>query len=204
MKVTEVKIKLVQANRDRLKAYCTMTLDDEFVVRDLKLIEGTHGMFVAMPSRKLTDRCPKCRGKNHLRARFCNNCGAKLDENRASTDREGRPKLHADIAHPINSECRQRIQEAIEAAYREELERSKEPGYRPVSLDEDDDSDYDYHSSDEDRPSETASDGEPEGSQSAERTAPEPQGAEPDSPEQDTRDEDDDESDERTFGEGIL
>ncbi len=38
MEVTEVKVKLVRENRDRLKAYCTMTLDGEFVVRDLKLI----------------------------------------------------------------------------------------------------------------------------------------------------------------------
>ena len=65
-----------------------MTLDGEFVVRDLKLIEGANGLFVAMPSRKLTDKCPKCGGKNHLRARFCNGCGGKLDETRGGTDRE--------------------------------------------------------------------------------------------------------------------
>jgi stage V sporulation protein G len=143
MEVTEVKVKLVEENRDRLKAFCTMTLDGKFVVRDLKLIEGTNGLFVAMPSRKLADRCPSCGGKNHLRARFCNNCGAKLDENRGGTDREGRPKLHADIAHPINSECRERIQKAIEGAYHGEVEKSKQPGYKPVSLDEDYDVDYD-------------------------------------------------------------
>lgn len=143
MEVTEVKVKLVQENRDRLKAYCTMTLDNEFVVRDLKLIDGANGLFVAMPSRKLADRCHNCGAKNHLRAKFCNNCGTRLDENRAGTDREGRPKLHADIAHPINSQCREKIQHAIQHAYDEEIERSKQPGYRPVSLDEDDFDDYD-------------------------------------------------------------
>lgn len=143
MEVTEVKVKLVEENRDRLKAYCTMTVDNEFVVRDLKLIEGSNGLFVAMPSRKLADRCHKCGSKNHLRSRFCNNCGGRLDENRAGTDREGRPKLHADIAHPINSQCREKIQRAIQQAYELEVERSKEPGYRPVSLDEDDFEDYD-------------------------------------------------------------
>jgi len=140
--VTEVKVKLVEANRDRLKAFCTMTLDGEFVVRDLKLIEGTSGLFVAMPSRKLADRCPSCGGKNHLRARHCNNCGALLDDTRGGTDKDGRPKLHADVAHPINSSCREKIQKAIEKAYYEEVERSKLPGYKPVSLDEDD---TDYH-----------------------------------------------------------
>jgi stage V sporulation protein G len=142
MEVTEVKVKLVRENRDRLKAYCTMTLDGEFVVRDLKLIEGANGLFVAMPSRKLADRCPSCGGKNHLRARFCANCGAQLDDTRGGMDRDGRPKLHADIAHPINSGCRERIQKALEKAYAEEVERSKQPGYRPVDLDEPEDDDY--------------------------------------------------------------
>jgi len=143
MEVTEVKVKLVEENRDRLKAYCTMTLDGEFVVRDLKLIEGANGLFVAMPSRKLSDRCPSCGGKNHLRSRYCNNCGGRLDEARAGTDREGRPKLHADIAHPINSTCRERIQKAIEEAYHHEVEKAKQPGYKPPRMDEEDLETYD-------------------------------------------------------------
>jgi stage V sporulation protein G len=48
-------------------------------------------------------------------------------------------KLHADIAHPINTECRQRIQERVLAAYKEEVEKSKQPGYKPVEMDEPDD-----------------------------------------------------------------
>ena len=120
MKVTNVTVKVSPPGGDRLKAFCTMTLDSEFVVRDLKIIEGTNGLFVAMPSRKLTDHCPKCRGKNHLRAKHCNDCGAKLPEKRIS-DEDAQGKLHADIAHPINSECRGRLQEVILQAYREEL-----------------------------------------------------------------------------------
>jgi stage V sporulation protein G len=73
-----------------------------------------------MPSRKLTDHCPKCGGKNHLRSKFCNDCGAKLLEKRVS-DEDAQGKLHADIAHPINSECRGRLQDVILQAYREEL-----------------------------------------------------------------------------------
>jgi stage V sporulation protein G len=119
MKVTNVSVKLAPESADRLKAFCTMTLDDEFVVRDLKVIEGTSGLFVAMPSRKLTDHCPKCGGKNHLRAKFCNDCGTKLGENRVS-DEDAQGKLHADIAHPINSDCRNRLQDEILDSYREE------------------------------------------------------------------------------------
>jgi stage V sporulation protein G len=127
--ITEVRIKLVEENNERLQAFCSVTFDNMFVVRDLKIIEGTKGSFVAMPSRKLTDRCMGCGTKNHLRARFCNTCGHKLDENRAIRDADGRAKLHADIAHPINSSAREVIQGAIIKAFMEERERSKQPGY---------------------------------------------------------------------------
>ena len=60
MVITEVRIKLCEENNERLLAFCSVTFDNAFVVRDLKIIEGTKGMFVAMPSRKLTDRCGKC------------------------------------------------------------------------------------------------------------------------------------------------
>jgi stage V sporulation protein G len=127
--ITEVRIKLMEDNNERLQAFCSVTFDDAFVVRDLKIIEGTKGSFVAMPSRKLTDRCNQCGCKNHLRARFCNQCGHKLNEDRATRDQDGRAKLHADIAHPINSACREVIQTAVLRAYQEEKERSKQPGY---------------------------------------------------------------------------
>jgi stage V sporulation protein G len=140
MEISEVRVKMVQNKDDRLKGFCSMTIDNEFVVRDVKVIEGTSGLFVAMPSRKMSDHCGKCGGKNHLRARFCNNCGAQLQENRARKDTKGRMKLHADIAHPINAECRKNIQETIVAAFEEELEKSKQPGYKPLDMD---DMDYD-------------------------------------------------------------
>ena len=140
MVITEVRIKLVEENNERLQAFCSVTFDNEFVVRDLKIIEGTKGSFVAMPSRKLTDRCGKCGCKNHLRARFCNSCGYKLDENRAVRDADGRAKLHADIAHPINSACREVIQGAVIKAYQDERERAKQPGY--VCTYDDFDADY--------------------------------------------------------------
>ena len=129
MVIIEVRITLVEDNNERLQAFCSVTFDDMFVVRDLKIIEGTKGSFVAMPSRKLTDRCPGCGCKNHLRARHCNQCGGRLDEDRATRDADGRVKLHADIAHPINSACREVIQSAVVKAYQEERERSKQPGY---------------------------------------------------------------------------
>jgi stage V sporulation protein G len=141
--ITEVRIKLMEDNHEneRLQAFCSVTFDNAFVVRDLKIIEGTKGSFVAMPSRKLTDRCGHCGCKNHLRARYCNQCGGKLDENRATRDADGRAKLHADIAHPINSACREVIQSAVIKAYTEERERAKQPGY--VSNYDDVDADYD-------------------------------------------------------------
>ncbi len=53
MEITEVKV--FPVNEDRLKAYVSITIDNCFVIRDLKIIEGTGGLFVAMPSKKRKD-----------------------------------------------------------------------------------------------------------------------------------------------------
>lgn len=132
MEITEVRIKLMEEPGERLKAFCSITFDDCFVVRDLKIIEGTGGPFVAMPSRKLTAHCQKCRSKNHLRAAYCNQCGARLKEPEALRDDEGRAKLYADIAHPINSVCREMIQQKVISAFQQEMSESAKPGYTPT------------------------------------------------------------------------
>ena len=77
MQISEIRIKLVENRTDRLKAFCSVTFDNCFVVRDLKIIEGTDGFFVAMPSRKLPN--------GDFR----------------------------DICHPINTDTRTQIQEAV-------------------------------------------------------------------------------------------
>jgi stage V sporulation protein G len=149
MHLTEVRINLCGGRGSRLKAFCSLTFDDTFVIRDVKLIDGNDGLFLAMPSRKLSDHCPGCGEKNHLRARYCNNCGKRLSEDRYLHYRNGngngqnRLKLHADIAHPINADCRQQIEERVFKAYQKELERSKQPGYVPPSLDGEDFEFYD-------------------------------------------------------------
>jgi len=136
MKITEVRVTLMSNKGTRLKAFCSVTMDNEFVVRDIKVIEGAGGHFVAMPSRKMTDHCEKCGGKNHLRAKFCNNCGAALRGNRARKDVKGRIKMHIDIAHPVNLECRKRIQAKVISAFKEEMEKSRQPGYKSVEMEE--------------------------------------------------------------------
>ncbi|QVL34815.1 SpoVG family protein [Telmatocola sphagniphila] len=142
MTITEVRIKLVEENNERLLGFCSITIDNAFVIRDLKIIEGTRGLFVAMPSRKLTDRCHSCGSKNHLKSRFCNFCGHKLDELRAGRDMDGRVKLHADIAHPIHSSCRETMQAAIIKSFHAEKELAKKPGY-VCRYDDFDGGDYD-------------------------------------------------------------
>lgn len=145
MEITEVRIKLMEDSDDRLQAFCSITFDNSFVVRDLKIIEGTNGPFVAMPSRKLTCHCQNCGAKNHLRANFCNDCGVRVRHQRDSHEGDGRVKLYADIAHPINSVCREMIQSRVIADYREEQERAKQPGYVSRYDDYFDyDDDYDY------------------------------------------------------------
>ena len=129
MEITEVRIKLMEDSDDRLQAFCSITFDDAFVVRDLKIIDGTNGPFVAMPSRKLTNHCHQCGSKNHLKAAYCNQCGARQRDDRTLRDSEGRAKLYADIAHPINSACREMIQSRVIAEFRTEQVRAKQPGY---------------------------------------------------------------------------
>jgi stage V sporulation protein G len=139
VEITEVRVKLMEESGERLQAFCSITFDDAFVVRDLKIIEGATGPFVAMPSRKLTAHCPQCGSKNHLRAGYCNQCGHRLREQQAVKDEDGRAKLYADIAHPINSGCREMIQQRVIQAFTEEKARSKLPGYVPSYDDFDDD-----------------------------------------------------------------
>jgi stage V sporulation protein G len=140
VEITEVRIKLMEEPGERLKAFCSITFDNCFVIRDLKIIEGASGPFVAMPSRKLTAHCPRCGMKNHLRAPYCNQCGSGLSTDRMPLDADGRAKLYADIAHPINSSCREMIQDVVVREYEEELERAKLPNY--VSRYDDFDMDY--------------------------------------------------------------
>ncbi len=109
MNITEVRVKLMRNRSDRLRAFCSITIDDDFVVHDLRVIEGRKGFFVAMPSRKLADNCPRCGSKNELRSKFCSDCGARLAEGRQKNVK--RDKVHVDVAHPINTECREMLQE---------------------------------------------------------------------------------------------
>ncbi|MFM7055625.1 MAG: septation protein SpoVG family protein, partial [Planctomycetota bacterium] len=82
--------------------------------------------FVAMPSRKIMEKCPRCHGKNEQKARFCSHCGAPQQVQPIS---DQRPRLFADIAHPINSACRERVEKAVLVAFEEELVRASQPGY---------------------------------------------------------------------------
>lgn len=134
MEVTAVRIKLMsKANggNSHILAFAAITVDDAISIREIKIVRGSTGIFVGMPDRKLCDKCEDCGNKNHLRARFCSECGKRLASNRARLDTDGRPAFYADVAHPINQKTRTTIETAVLAAYRDELERSKRPGYTP-------------------------------------------------------------------------
>lgn len=80
MNITDVRVRKV-TKEGKMKAVVSITLDDEFVVHDIKVIEGEKGLFIAMPSRRASD------GE------------------------------YRDIAHPINSGTREKIQSMILAEY---------------------------------------------------------------------------------------
>lgn len=84
LNITDVRIRLVKKDGNKLKAVASITLDDSFVIHDIKVIEGTDGYFIAMPSRKTND------GE------------------------------YKDIAHPINTETRERLKRTILSAFESE------------------------------------------------------------------------------------
>jgi len=104
MQVTDVKVKIMHSEGN-LKAYATVTFDDEFVVKDIKVIEGTKGLFIAMPSKPLKNR--------------------RNEEATEEEYSEDRRNLHKDIAHPINAAAREKIQTAILTKYEEELKNEQ-------------------------------------------------------------------------------
>ena len=112
----------------RLKAYATLTFDACFVVRNIKIIEGKSGLFVAMPSHKPKMACGRCQFKNDLGGRYCCQCGSSLSRpmERAVTLSGDPPEAqaHRDIAHPITAEFRQYLQQKVLAAYEAELARA--------------------------------------------------------------------------------
>jgi len=145
MEISDVRVKLINDGNDRLKAVCTVTFDEQFVVRDVKVVDGTSGLFVAMPSRKVSVHCPKCSYKNAVRSRFCNDCGGKLPPSQPTEEENGRSRLHRDIAHPITTPFRELLQAGVLKAYESEVaspsqpSRNQEPRQRHVPQDDNDD-----------------------------------------------------------------
>ena len=132
MEITEVKIFLKEGQDKKLKAYATITLDNAFVVRNIKIIEGKGNVFLAMPSRKLRFPCGKCNFKNEIESRFCNKCGAALPlvrEEDLQQDGVDAKLNHRDIAHPITKDFREYLQSSVIEAYKKEISSGRKPSY---------------------------------------------------------------------------
>ena len=112
MRVTDVRLTLCQPNQERFLAHCSVIIDNAFVIHDVKIIDGSRGIFVAMPSHKITGHCAYCNGKNHLLARYCNKCGNRLDPSI-----HAHAKIYADTVHPVNNIARQEFSEAVLDSY---------------------------------------------------------------------------------------
>lgn len=121
MEITDVRIKLSTKKGNRVKAFATITFDNAFVVRDLRIIEGHSGLFVAMPSRPLKDPCPKCGYRNPVRGKHCAGCGSELTIHKSPEADD--KNLHRDVAHPITQEMRDYIHNKTIDAYKLEIEK---------------------------------------------------------------------------------
>ena len=133
MEITEVRISLREGGNKKLKAYATVTFDDCFVVRNIKVIEGNSGLFVAMPARRMKQFCPRCGKKIDLKSKFCSQCGVQLPPPPKDFDQTRTSQVHQDIAHPINQQFRDYLQKKVLDAYNEE--KSREPESEPASDD---------------------------------------------------------------------
>ncbi|OGX33766.1 MAG: hypothetical protein A2787_07890 [Omnitrophica WOR_2 bacterium RIFCSPHIGHO2_01_FULL_48_9] len=118
MEITEIRVFIKEGPDKKLKAYATVTFDNAFVVRNIKVIQGASGLFIAMPSRKLKTQCPKCAFKNEVGSKFCNKCGHSLPpEHQQMVDTKAE---HRDIAHPISKDFREYLQSKILEAFQQE------------------------------------------------------------------------------------
>jgi len=136
MEITEVRIFLKDSVDKKLKAYATVTFDNAFVVRNVKVIQGSTGLFIAMPSRKLKHPCLKCGFRNEFRSKFCNQCGSALSTPvRPAGETTSAESEHRDIAHPITQSFREYLQKKVLEAY--EKEQANKPttgtGFRESS-----------------------------------------------------------------------
>jgi stage V sporulation protein G len=128
MEITEVRIVLKDSPDKKLKSYATVTFDNVFVVRNIKVIEGSTGLFIAMPSRKVKHPCPKCSFKNELRSKYCNQCAAVLPAEtipQRVEEAAGSQSEHKDIAHPITQQFREYLQKRVLEAYEQEKTRGR-------------------------------------------------------------------------------
>ena len=126
MEITEIRVFPKEGQDKKLKAYTTVTFDNAFVVRNIKVIQGQNGLFIAMPSRKIKQPCPKCGFRNEMRSKFCNQCGGQLPLAPRPLSQEqpqNSSSEHKDIAHPITQSFREYLQKRVLDAYKQELER---------------------------------------------------------------------------------
>lgn len=129
MEITNIRFAMMTGSK-HVKAFVSFEIDGVLAVHDARVIDGRGGFFVAMPSKKITGPCPECGCKNHLRARYCNDCGTAIDLVSAT-----RPtRFHQDIIHPINSVYRGLVDEEILRAYAAEVEGVDRVEHKPATL----------------------------------------------------------------------
>lgn len=121
MDITEIRVDVLENPRGKLRAFCSVTLDDIFVVKNFKVIEGKHGLFVAMPSRKLTRPCSECDNRMFRDANYCGRCGHPVEESQGNgSGQNHNQEAHADVAFPIDDEFKEMLENRILDAYNRE------------------------------------------------------------------------------------
>ncbi len=129
MNITKVEITPAPYEDPKFMGYANIVIDDDFIIKDIKIIKSLKGYFIAMPSREKTDRCPECSAHNSLRNMFCGACGVQLPEiNEEINSRNSR--LYQDVAHPINPATREQIESMVIESYFQKIKISQTPTTR--------------------------------------------------------------------------
>jgi DNA-binding cell septation regulator SpoVG len=115
---------------NKLRAGARIVIDEMLVINNIKIIEGTKGLFVQMPSDAMSDRCPDCRHKNPYSHAYCHSCG--LHRERRDHPEDGR--YFKDVVYPVTHEGRQVIHTAVMDAYHAKLaEAEARKGAAPLA-----------------------------------------------------------------------
>jgi stage V sporulation protein G len=149
MEITDIQINLAYFQKSKIRAFCSVFFDNEFVVHEVKIIEeplsakaslrpdfrdrqtqaglsacsaqAVRRLHISMPNKKITMHCVKCAEKNPINANFCSKCGVKLTWYGIAREKNTHSEIYTDIVQVISGKLTRLIRKKILTAYQDKL-----------------------------------------------------------------------------------